>query len=394
MKTTPLGFTAARKIESIRRNYMGLQTVGISVQNDGNVSQLDVADQHQGGVFYRIEVYRCSHPADGYGVTFSGSRAEELCGADHLSKTSNRTFRYTFSLGNNEMHRGAIPTLLEGREEFNPAGFPDGSWRVRLRDLDHTSPMYGSILGASVRPTEDGHYEIHYELRKAENVKPVPFFSPLARKVTEINPSLPDISDEEKLPQAVGVSDNKFSAGNLLTRPIRVSAVMSLAEADKSFEVVSDAMGQPEFEKFRKNLDAYEEFGDFGSKPTHPGTNLIGKNAKLCAESIFVRQYRSSLVLLGRIVSPDMKRGASAPQSLNTSISNTRPGVYMLFVGASINDVGLYKLALDKVHSDYGGVPMRLAPGSRLEDDAKAVADAWNCNKTLGDIANAMYLAK
>jgi hypothetical protein len=143
---------------------MGLQMTGISVQNDGNVSQLDVADQEQGGVFYRIEVYRCSQPSGGYGVTLSGSRAESICGIDHLRETSNKVFRYTFSLGNNQMHRGAIPTVLEGREEFNPSGFPNGSWRVRLRDLDHTSPMYGSIIGASVQPTAEGHYDIHYEL--------------------------------------------------------------------------------------------------------------------------------------------------------------------------------------------------------------------------------------
>jgi hypothetical protein len=88
-----------------------------------------------------------------------------------------------------------------------------------------------------------------------------------------------------------------------------------------------------------------------------------------------------------------MKRGASQPLSLAQGATNTRPGVYAIFVGAAINHIGIYKLGLDKVHSDYGGVPMKLAPGSRLENDATPVADAWRCNQTLGEIANQYYLA-
>lgn len=87
-----------------------------------------------------------------------------------------------------------------------------------------------------------------------------------------------------------------------------------------------------------------------------------------------------------------MADGAGAPMSLARLRTNTRPGVYNIFIGAAVNQVGVYKLGLDKVHSDYGGVPMQLAPGSRLENDAEPKADAWRCNQTLGEIANLYYL--
>lgn len=113
---------------------MALQQTLISVCNDGNVSQLDVTDNLPKGKYYRIEVYRSSHPIGGYGVTLSGSRVEDICGLDHLTQRSNRVFRYTFSVGKNNTHRGDLPSLLEGREEFSPQGWPDGSWDVRIRD--------------------------------------------------------------------------------------------------------------------------------------------------------------------------------------------------------------------------------------------------------------------
>lgn len=90
-----------------------------------------------------------------------------------------------------------------------------------------------------------------------------------------------------------------------------------------------------------------------------------------------------------------MARDASDPSSLSlvNSGTNTRPGVYNIFVGAAINHIGIYKLGLDKVHSDYGGIPMKLAPGSRLENDMSPIVEAWRCNQTLGEVADIYYLA-
>jgi hypothetical protein len=376
---------------------MGLQQVAISVCNDGNVSQLDCTDVTNGGVHYRIEVYRASQPSGGYGVTLSGSRVENICGIDHLKEKSNTVFRYTFSVGNEKTNKSEVPILLEGREEFNPIGTPDGSWEVRIRDLDTNSESYGSIIVAKATPIEGTkQYHLHYELRLAEKVKPVTFYSPIHKSVTELNHSLVDLGESfEKLPPVVGVDDeNGFSSISKKPDGFTLKTELKTLDIDKELENVMTLISQPIFKKFIENLDLYEAFGDFGHKGIHPGTNLIGPNAKLAAESIFVRQYRAALVLLGRIVSPDMARGALEPKSLADALTNTRPGVYAIFVGAAINNIGIYKLGLDKVHSDYGGIPMKLAPGSRLENGAKPIADAWRCNQTLGDVATLLYLNK
>jgi hypothetical protein len=373
---------------------MGMQQVGLSVQNDGNISQLDVADTTVGGVYYRIEVYRCSHPAGNFGVTLSGSRAEDICGADHLGKRSNQIFRYVFAVGDNTMHKGEIPLVLEGREVFNPEGRPDGSWSVRVRDIDPSSTTFGAIMEANVEPEgANGLYKLQYELRIFKDAKPTPFNSPLRRTITEINPTLPDLgAPASSLPAPVGLKDNSLRSNVNLPTALSINLSMTTREVDRSMEPSLNLISNPDFARFRKNMDSYEDFGDFGPRAVHPGTNLIG-NIRLAADSIFARQYRSGLVLLGRVVSPDMARGASEPLSLTRSQTNTRPGVYGNFVGAAINNIGIYKLGLDKVHSDYAGIPMKVAPGSRMEDGSKPIADAWRCNQTLGEVAKILYLA-
>lgn len=376
---------------------MGLQQVAISVCNDGNVSQLDCTDINNGGIYYRIEVYRSSQPVGGYGITLSGSRVENICGIDHLKENSNRVFRYFFAVGDDKTHKSEIPILLEGREEFNPKGKPDGSWEVRIRDLDPKSSSYGAILIASVEPINGTtQYHLHYELRLASDTKRIAFYSPIHGKITDLNPTLVDLGEPlDQLPQPIGIDNtNNLKALTNLPTTFKIQTNHLTKDVDDGISSVMELIKQNEFKQFIENLDLYEAFGDFGAKGIHPGTNLTGPNAKLAAESIFVRQYRAALVLLGRIVSPDMARGASEPKSLAEASTNTRPGVYAIFVGATINNIGIYKLGLDKVHSDYGGVPMKLAPGSRLENGAAPAADAMRCNQTLGDIANLLYLNK
>lgn len=376
---------------------MGISQVGLSVCNDGNVAQLDCTDIINGGVYYRIEVYRCSQPSGGYGVTLSGSRVEDIAAIDHLTPRSNQVFRYFLAVGDEKTHRGSVPILLEGREEFNPPGMPDGSWDVRVRDLDHKSPTYGAILRATAAPSADG-YDLHYEFRVPTGAKPVAIFSPLHRKITELNPTLIDIGtplDQHPSPLSLSGSNlTPLSKGAPAPKPLSIRSTMKTVDVDGSFQAALEVISHPQFEHFRKNLDLYEAFGDFGAKATHPGTNLTGPNATLAAESIFVRQYRAALILTGRLSSPEMARGAITPKSLADASTNPRPGVYAVFVGAAINEIGIYKLGLDKVHSDYGGVPMKLAPGSALENGAVPVADARRCNETLGQVANLLYLNK
>jgi hypothetical protein len=73
---------------------MAISQVVISVCNDGNVSQLDCTDTVNGGVYYRIEVYRSSQPSGGLGVTFSGSRLKISAGWI----TSNQTVTARFGI--------------------------------------------------------------------------------------------------------------------------------------------------------------------------------------------------------------------------------------------------------------------------------------------------------
>ena len=376
---------------------MALSQVAISVCNDGNVAQLDVADQVPGGVYYRIEVYRSSQPSGGYGVTLSGSRVEDICGADHLTPESNRVFRYTFSVGGANSHKGDLPTLLEGREEYNPEGKPDGSWDVRIRDLDSNSPTYGSLIHATAAPMgQPRGYNLQYSLRLADpKIQKIPIRSPLPRKLTDVNPGLTDLANDlDQLGSPVELLNHAIAPKKTQPRILTLTNTTKPVEIDNGIQDVVDTISHHDFKRFLKNLDDYEAFGDYGAKATHPGTNLIGPNAALAAESIFVRQYRAALVLLGRITSPDMARGAGQPLSLQSAATNTRPGVYAIFVGAAINHIGIYKLGLDKVHTDYGDIPMKLAPGSRLENNAAPVADAWRCNQTLGEIADSYYLAE
>jgi hypothetical protein len=379
---------------------MGIGQIAISVCNDGNVAQLDCAPTDGKGSHYRIEVYRASQPSEGFGVTICGSRVEHICGREHLSDRSNKIFRYMFALTRDDANASGtneMPVILEGREEYNPPGTPNGSWDVRIRDLDPASDSYGSVIRAVAKPTEDaGKYDLHYDFMVMQKeINKVPVTSPLKGRIEDINKDLTDLGDLDSLPAAVDLKGDGFTdlSSSKRLKALNISVKMKRKDVDKSLAKHLNLISHSKLNKFRENLDEYEEFGDFGAKAIHPGTNLTGPNASLAAESIFVRQYRAALVLLGRLTSPEMANGADTPVSLANLRSNTRPGVYNIFIGAAINHVGIYKLGLDKVHSDYGGIPMRLAPGSRLENDADPVADAWRCNQTLGELANVYYLA-
>jgi hypothetical protein len=102
-----------------------------SVQNDGNFAHLELFDPVN-ALSKRVEVFRCSQPIGCYGITGSGSPVDALCGADHLSSTSNRLFRGIYSEGQGNRD---LPILIEFREEIDPDGLPAGSIDVRVRDL-------------------------------------------------------------------------------------------------------------------------------------------------------------------------------------------------------------------------------------------------------------------
>ena len=72
--------------------------------------------------------------------------------------------------------------------------------------------------------------------------------------------------------------------------------------------------------------------------------------------------------------------------------TDPKPGVYTPFLTAYISNVEIYQLGLDKVHSDYGGIPMRLQPGSRLENGAQPIIDSSRVNRTIAELSFAFYV--
>ena len=76
---------------------------------------------------------------------------------------------------------------------------------------------------------------------------------------------------------------------------------------------------------------------------------------------------------------------------LNPLAADPKPGVYSPFLSAHILNIKMYQLGIDKVHSDYGNIPMSLAPGSRLETGIEPVVDATEANKTLAQLAVMFY---
>ena len=136
---------------------MAVQQIDCSFQNDGNYCQLDLQDITGKGPVMRIETFRCSQPLEGYGTTRAGTGVSLLAGDDHLSPASNRIFRHVYSAG--EL---ASPMItLEMREVFEE----DGSFEVRVRDIDTESPSFGSTLISKARPRPNNRYDISYEMR-------------------------------------------------------------------------------------------------------------------------------------------------------------------------------------------------------------------------------------
>src|SRR5689334_1992129 len=111
---------------------MATTQIGVGVQNDGNFSFLEQFDSLT-GIANRVETFRCSQPVGTYGITEAGSRVSAICGKDHLTSISNHIHRFIYSRGQTSKH---LPILLEGREQMNPEGLPNGSWDSRVRDLD------------------------------------------------------------------------------------------------------------------------------------------------------------------------------------------------------------------------------------------------------------------
>jgi hypothetical protein len=362
---------------------MAVQQVAASYQNDGNFAQLDLQDVAVGGPRFRIETYRSSQPEGQYGRNAVGSAAASICGDDHLKPESNSVFRSidSISRGENQV------VILEIREAITETG----SFFVRVRDVDNESPSFGHVVICSVVPKPRNTYEVRYEIRVPSNVHPTLITSPIDRPVAQIA-GLPDIGADLS---ELGEIDESLQ-GNPLEGLIQWNGPKS--EINSLFVDFENIIQKnPLYAQFKANIHFYLRMGDFRDKCIHDGTNLTGSFPQLASEYVLIRAYRKSLMALGRIADQDMYKhtlGGMSPMMGSTPLStDPKPGVYTPFLSAYISNVEVYQLGLDKVHSDYGGVPMAMAPGSRLETGAHPILDSTRLNRTLAEIAFAYYTA-
>lgn len=359
---------------------MAVKQVEAHVQNDGNYCQLDLQDRDFGRPFMRIETFRCSQPIGPYGITGAGTRVEWLAGKDHLTPTSNQIFRHIFCVGDTSNPQ----STLEIRETFDE----DGSWEVRTRDLDPESASFGYVLVATVKPRQMlGKYHLHYEVRKPSNLKRTLVTSPLTAPITELVPELNDLGAPL---EELGIIDTTLNC-NPLDGEIDWCSDASIVDA--FFNGFAANFQREPLLTWAKNVQAYERFGDFRDKCVHPGINLIGSNPGLASEYLLIRAYRGSLILIGRVCDPDMAEGGlNLWEAENPLDIDPKPGVYSVFLSAYILNIGIYQLGIDKVHSDYGGVPMTLTPGSKLETGISPIVDSTRANQTLAELAVAFYV--
>ncbi|MGQ2370574.1 hypothetical protein ACT53J_07115 [Citrobacter braakii] len=362
---------------------MAVQQVAASYQNDGNFAQLDLQDVANNGPRFRIETYRSSQPADAFGTNLAGSRVDYICGIDHLKPGSNKVFRSIDSVSRN----GEQVVILEIREAIEPTG----AFFVRARDVDADSATFGHVIVCSAIPLPRNKYQINYEIRVPRNAKPTSVYSPL----TESMSSKTGLSDIGEDLDNLGEIDSTLP-GNPLRAEIQWNGSKSeIYLVFREFETIIQTL--PQYEKFKTNIIFYLRMGDFRDKCIHDGTNLTGPLPALASEFVLIRAYRKSLMMLGRIADIDMYKhtlgGMSPMMAAVPLMTDPKPGVYTPFLTAYISNVEVYQLGLDKVHSDYGGIPMKLAPGSRLETGATPIVDSTRLNQSLAEIAFAYYTA-
>lgn len=359
---------------------MALRQIQSSVQSDGNFSQLDCRDTDFDGLLYRIETFRCSHSDNEDGVTAAGSAAVLLCGSDHLIESSNATFRHIFSLSEARDQK----VVLEIREGFDTRG----GWDVRTRDLDATSPSFGSIVQVKSHPLDDGRYELTTTIYTLTPKRVVPVFSPIGSAVAELT-GLPDIASNDDELERYGYTKS------MALKNLSVHIGMPTDELKAKSEQIREHINSPFFAKLKSNISEYQRFGDFRDKAIHPGTNLTGDNPALMSELMTVRAYRASMIHLGWIFDEDMQPGPHREFDSGLPVTrNSKSGVYAIFLNAYISGVESYRLSLDKVHSDYSGVPLRRGAGSRMETGSVPILDADRANLALADLSLIFYLGR
>lgn len=356
---------------------MGVSQINSSFQNDGNFSQLDLKDKQANGPLMRIETFRCSQPQGTFGITKSGTKVRDLAGIDHLKVSSNRTFRHVFSSSSGKKKKPTVS--LEMREIYSE----NGSIEVRTRDVDGDSETFGWVLLTTARPSSQG-VEVRYEVRRPKDVSPVHISSPLSQQISKLAPSLSDLGNNlNSLGTPYTGSDITSLRETLIPRGKNAKAFSNLDRFGSTLRSIAP--------KWTKNVQLFERMGDFRDKCIHPGTNLTGPHLSLASEYVLIRAYRKALIMLGRVFDGAMSTNVKSLNLQDALSVDPKPGVYSVFLSAYALNIVHYQLGIDKVHSDYGGVPMALKPGSRLETGIEPVVDATNANRMLAVLAGLFY---
>jgi len=131
--------------------------------------------------------------------------------------------------------------------------------------------------------------------------------------------------------------------------------------------------------------------GDFRDTRIQNGTNLTGDHTLLVSEFVPLSNCRVTLVTLDKIFDPAMAGGAHEKNLQTPFLVDSKPGNYTPFLLAYGHNIVLNQLDIDEVHSDYSGVPMKIAPGSRMENGATPVVDSTNANRTLALVSAFFY---
>lgn len=363
---------------------MAIQQINQSFQNDGNFSLLELKDVNFGGNAMRMESYRASHPSTGKSYrTASKTNAAHLIGADHLNIGSNQIFRHIFSIENPKTKE--FIATLEIRERFGE----DGDWEVKMRDIDHRSASYGSVITCTVMPCmgiQEGNYQLSYEFYDPQFDYGMVITSPLPDLLTSVDKRLVDIAQSNGKLGLLRFSRTLYLHAKTLQK--RTEALLEPAIA-----VLQDDL----YICFTQNVVSFLKFGNSWNNCTHSGQNLIGDYAHIAADYIKVHQGVASMILLGKIFDTKMAKNEylkTIPSlwSEKAPLSHdTLPGVYTTCILAHIANIEIYQLVLDKVHSDYGGISMKARPGSMLETGKRPVKSAYRANRTLAELAVEFY---
>ncbi|KAF4620137.1 hypothetical protein G7Y89_g14684 [Cudoniella acicularis] len=138
-----------------------------------------------------------------------------------------------------------------------------------------------------------------------------------------------------------------------------------------------------------KNKDANDKLMAFGREVR----SSYSAFAEMCEPSEFVplRNYHVGLVMAGKVMDAAMSAGACNTNTNAPLKHDTKPECYTPFLVVYGANIAIQQLGINKVHSDYGGIPMQLRPGSCLETSATPVFDSTNFNRVLSLVSAVLY---